>query len=126
MAEVDQNERQALSEKAGMNDFDLNVALEQVKSETLGALLSIDSYKSLEPTYFAKMKEAIMRSAKLFEEEGVAPPAFLHELKMAAQVLRNEATVFEGRVAACLGMAEWLDATLRRMTSLRGPAAAGE
>ena len=109
-----------------MNDFDLIAAQERVRSETSGALLSIHSYKSVEPDYFARMKAAIAEAAKLFEEDGVVPPSFLRELKMAAQVLRNEATAFEGRTAACLGMAEWLDATLRKTTSLTRSDAAEE
>ena len=82
--------------------------------------------KSVEPNYFAMMKAAIAEAARLFEEDGVVPPSFLHELEIAAQILRNEATAFEGRTAACLGMAEWLDATLRKMTSLTRSAAAEE
>jgi len=72
------------------------------------------------------MKAAIADAAKLFDEDGLVPSCFLHELKKAAQTLRNEATAFEGRTAACLGMAEWLDATLRKMTSLTRSAAAEE
>jgi hypothetical protein len=104
-----------------MNDFDLIAALERVKSEISGALLSIHSYRSVEPDYFARMKAAIADAAKLFDKDGLVPPSFLHELEMAAQILRNEATAFEGRTAACLGMVEWLDATLERMTSLIEP-----
>jgi hypothetical protein len=109
-----------------MSDFNLIAAQERVRSEISGALLSIHSYKSVEPNYFAMMKAAIAEAARLFEEDGVVPPSFLHELEIAAQILRNEATAFEGRTAACLGMAEWLDATLRKITSLTRSAAAEE
>jgi|ERR1700736_5256008 hypothetical protein len=54
-----------------MNDFDLIAAQERVRSEISGALLSIHSYKSVEPNYFARMKAAISDAAKLFEEDGL-------------------------------------------------------
>ncbi len=102
-----------------MNDFDLIAALERVQSEITGALLSIHSCKSVEPDYFARMKAAISEAAKLFEKDGVAPPSFLREIEISARILRNEATAFEGRTAACLGMAEWFDATLRAVRDRR-------
>jgi len=86
----------APSEKAAMSDFHLIAALERVKSEISCALLSIHSYRSVEPDYFARMKAAIADAAKLFDEDGLVPSCFLHELKKAAQTLRNEATAFEG------------------------------
>src|ERR1700736_4508609 len=54
-----------------MNEFDLIAAQERVRSEISGALLSIHSYKSVEPNYFARMKAAISDAAKLFEEDGL-------------------------------------------------------
>src|SRR5260370_28267631 len=42
-----------------MNDFDLTAALERGKSENSGARLSIHSYRSMEPDYFARIKAAI-------------------------------------------------------------------
>lgn len=109
-----------------MNDFDKIAALERVKSETTGALLSLHSYRSVEPSYFARMRAAVAEAAGLFEEDGVVDPSFLREIETAARILRNEATSFEGRTVACLRMAEWLEATVREMSSLKRLDPAGE
>jgi hypothetical protein len=92
---------------------DSDIALERVQSETLGALLSIQSYREVDAGYFERLRSAVTDAVAFFSEEERVPPALLSELTQSANILRNEATAFPGRTAACLEMADWLEAQER-------------
>lgn len=81
----------------------------------MGALMSIQSYRELSLTYFDRFRAAVENAEAFFVDEEHIPGALLTELDSAAQILRNEATVFPGRTAACLEMADWLTATGERL-----------
>lgn len=88
---------------------DAEIVLERVKSEALGVLMSIQSYRDIAPSYFDRLRSAVRDAVSYFKVEGKAPPALIHELDQAATVLRNEAMAFPGRTAACLEMVAWLE-----------------
>jgi len=70
--------------------------------------MSIQSYREIEAAYFDRLRAAVRDAADYFKDEN-APPELLTELRNAANVIRNEATVFPGRTHACLEMADWLE-----------------
>lgn len=87
---------------------DSEIALERVQSEALGALLSIQSYRDIAPSYFDRFRAAVADAVTFFRAEQDVPAALLNELEHSAAVLRNEATAFPGRKTACEEMASWL------------------
>lgn len=88
---------------------DSEIALERVQSEALGALMSIHSHRDVDASYFDKLRTAVTEAVAFFSVEEHVPPALAEEMTASAQGLRNEATAFPGRMAACLEMAEWLE-----------------
>ena len=88
---------------------DADIVVERVQSEALGALMSIQSHRAIDPTYFDGLRAAVIEAADFFKDETEIPPALTAELHSAARVLRNEAISFPGRTAACVEMANWLD-----------------
>lgn len=87
---------------------DSDIALERVRAEAMGALLSIQSYRDIAPAYFDRFRAAVNDAVVFFMGEDSGRSALLHELEASAQGLRNEATAFPGRTAACEEMADWL------------------
>lgn len=98
---------------------DAQIALESVQSEMLGTLLSIQSHREVDPTYFIRLKDAVANAAEFFLAEPETPPALLSDLRKTAQTLRNEGTVFAGREPACSEMADWLDAQANTLATAR-------
>lgn len=90
-------------------NFDTQVAIERVQSESVRAVFSIQDHRAIEPSYFNRFREAVQAAILYFENESNVPVLLIDELKGAAQIIRNEAFVFAGRTAACNEMAEWLD-----------------
>jgi hypothetical protein len=86
------------------------VAMERVRSEALSVLVSIHSYRNIDSAYFDRLREAVRDAVTFFHGEPEVPVALLKELDVTANVLRNEATAFPGRTAACSEMADWLQA----------------
>lgn len=87
---------------------DSEIAVEHVQSETLSALLSIQSHRDIAPSYFDRLRRAVIDAVTFFKDEGQAPALLLKELESAANTLRNEAEAFPGRTSACEEMADWL------------------
>lgn len=98
-------------------EFDTKVAIERVQSESVRAVFSIQDYRSIEPSYFDRLREAVQAAILFFQNERTVPTALIEELKGSAQIIRNEAIVFEGRVVACNEMAAWLDEACRKLES---------
>lgn len=94
---------------------DTEIALERVRSEAFGALMSIQSYRSVGPEYFDRLRSAVADAVTFFGTEPEVPSALGSELIQSAQVLRNEATAFPGRKSACLEMAGWLEAQAEKL-----------
>ncbi len=90
-------------------DFDTNIAVERVQSESMRAVFSIQEHRSIEPSYFNRFRDAVQAAMLFFEQETTVPLLLIEELKSAAQIIRNEAIVFPGRTSACNEMASWLD-----------------
>ena len=88
---------------------DGEIALERVKSEAFGTLMSIQSYRTIDRAYFDRLRDAVSAAVAFFKDETEVPSELIRELEGSARVLRNEATAFPGRTAACMEMAEWLD-----------------
>jgi hypothetical protein len=99
--------------------FDLQAMEDRIKSESMNALMSIQSYRTIEPSYFDRFRAAVSDALAFYKDEDSTPVAVLHELEGAANVIRNEAMAFEGRTAACLEMANWLDAARNELASER-------
>lgn len=98
--------------------FDLQAMEDRIKSESFNVLMSIQSYRTIEPSYFDRLRAAVEDALVFYKDEGSAPEAVLNELQGAANVLRNEALAFEGRTAACMEMADWLDTACNELASL--------
>lgn len=96
---------------------DSEIALERVQSESLGALMSIQSYRDIEAAYFDRLRSAVSDAVSFFRTEEAVPQALLDELVGSATVLRNEATAFPGREPACSDMADWLESQRRELTN---------
>jgi hypothetical protein len=90
-------------------DFDTTAIIERVQSESVRSVFSIQDHRSIEASYFNRFREAVQAAILFFEKDPVVPTALIDELKGSAQIIRNEAVVFEGRTAACIEMAKWLD-----------------
>ncbi|WP_297106464.1 hypothetical protein [uncultured Devosia sp.] len=97
---------------------DEEIMLSRVQSETLGALLSIQSYREIAPAYFDRLRAAVLDAVAFFGQEPTIPEALFEELAGAERTLRNEATAFPGRTVACVDMADWLAEQRKLIRSL--------
>lgn len=96
---------------------DSEIALERVQSEALATLMSIQGHRDVDQSYFDRLRDAVSAAGAFFVNGAYVPEALLNELKVTAQILRNEATAFPGRTVACLEMSEWLDARRRQLSN---------
>ncbi|MDQ0462471.1 hypothetical protein QO010_000219 [Caulobacter ginsengisoli] len=90
--------------------FDLQAMEDRIKSESINVLMSIQSYRVIEPSYFDRLRGAVSDAVAFYKDEPDAPAVVIQEIEDAAQIIRNEAHAFEGRTVACLEMADWLGA----------------
>lgn len=95
---------------------DSEIAIERVQSEALGTLMSIQSYREVDRAYFDRFREAVSAAVALFKDETHVPGELISELEGSAQILRNEATAFPGRTAACVEMADWLEGQWQQLS----------
>jgi hypothetical protein len=94
---------------------DTEIVVERVQSEALGALMSIHSYREIGDAYFDRFRAAVSIAIEYFVVEPSVPAVLLKELAGSARVLRNEASTFPGRTAACMAMADWLDEASKKL-----------
>ena len=99
------------------SQFDLQAMEDRIKSESMNVVLSIQSYRTIDRSYFDKLRAVVSDAVAFYSDEQEVPLAVARELEMTARVLRNEATAFEGRTAACIEMADWLGAARAELLS---------
>jgi hypothetical protein len=97
---------------------DTEIVVERVQSEALGALISIHSYPDIGDAYFDRFRTAVSAAIEYFAAEPDVPVALFKELSGSAQILRNEASTFPGRSAACMAMANWLDEASKKLAKI--------
>jgi hypothetical protein len=97
-------------------ESDSETALERVQSEALGTLMSIQSYREVDRAYFDRLRDAVSAAVAFFKADTRVPGELISELEGSARILRNEATAFPGRTAACMEMADWLEGQRQQLS----------